>query len=141
MISKRRASTDRQRGAIDLSAKALVPAAQLLISGSRPIDAPGRVFFLDHLATGPEIWATRRPIHDRHSCTSLTQCVIETGVARPRFEKGRVESPLSDHLEPEVAPLCSSRVAPLACIGIGQLRRIRTLGKRSADLTWRVRRR
>jgi hypothetical protein len=55
MISKRRASTDRQRGAIDLSAKALVPAAQLLISGSRPIDAPGRVFFLNHLAPGPKI--------------------------------------------------------------------------------------
>jgi hypothetical protein len=50
MISKRRASTDRQRRAIDLSAKALVPAAQLLISGSRPIDAPGRVFFLNHRA-------------------------------------------------------------------------------------------
>jgi hypothetical protein len=55
MISKRRASTDRQRRAIDLSAKALVPAAQLLISGSRPIDAPGRVFFLNHLAPGSKI--------------------------------------------------------------------------------------
>jgi hypothetical protein len=55
MISKRRASTDRQRRALALSAKALVPAAQLLISGSRPIDAPGRVFFLNHLAPGPKI--------------------------------------------------------------------------------------
>jgi hypothetical protein len=129
MISKLRASTDRQRGAIDLSAKALVPAARLLISGSRPIDAPGRVFFLNHLAPA-QIFEP-----------SVAESTIEACVPRPRFENAQVESPLSDAPEPEVAPLWSSRVAPLACIGIGQLRRNRTLGKRSADLTWIAQRR
>jgi len=52
----------------------------------------------------------------------LAACRHEGRAARPRVEKGQVDAPLYKHPELEVAPLCSSWVAPLAWTGIHQLR-------------------
>jgi hypothetical protein len=100
------------------------------------MDMPGRVFFLNCQRLPKDL--------SQASLNRRSPQPHEPAAARDpsqRRYKRQVESPLCNHSEREVAPLCSSRVAPLACIGIGQLRRIRTPGKRSADLTWIVMRR